>query len=247
MIILCSALTLCLVAVLAITADARHVKKTRTRGNAKMLSLIEKMKQRVSTLGFRAQIRDNDECDGQICDGGICCPPYDGWQCCDVDSDYTCRSDAPDARSCYDATEKTKASARMNPLLMKMKKHAKARKLVGDDCPGGQICPGGWCCDAVFTDMGYVCCDEDDYAVCSWDADSCASDAKEMTKAHARMNPLLMKMKMHASEVKEHVADDDDCVGQVCPGDWCCPAEYADWTCCDEDSDYICVLDPADC
>ena len=128
-----------------------------------------------------------------------------------------------------------------------MKKHAKARKLVGDDCPGGQICPGGWCCDAVFTDMGYVCCDEDDYAVCSWDADSCNSDAKKSTKAHAMMNPLLMKMKMHASEVKEHVADDDDCDGQVCPGDWCCPAEYADWTCCDEDSDYICVLDPADC
>ena len=49
------------------------------------------------------------------------------------------------------------------------------------------------------------------------------------------------------AKVKAHVTDDDDCDGQVCPGDWCCPAEYADWTCCDGDSDYICALDPSNC
>ena len=39
-----SALTICLLATLAIAAEARQVKKTQNRGNAKMLSLIEKMK-----------------------------------------------------------------------------------------------------------------------------------------------------------------------------------------------------------
>ena len=53
MIILCSAFTLCLVAALAFAAEARHAMKIRTRGNAKMLSLIEKMKQRVPAPGSR--------------------------------------------------------------------------------------------------------------------------------------------------------------------------------------------------
>ena len=39
-----SALTICLLATLAIASEARQVKKTQNRGNAKMLSLIEKMK-----------------------------------------------------------------------------------------------------------------------------------------------------------------------------------------------------------
>ena len=52
-----SALTICLLAFLAIAAEARHVKKTQNRGNAKMLSLIEKMnKQRVPDV-FPAQVR----------------------------------------------------------------------------------------------------------------------------------------------------------------------------------------------
>ena len=46
-------------ALLTITAEAHHVK-TRTRGNVKMLSLIEKMKQRVPAPGSRAQVRDSE-------------------------------------------------------------------------------------------------------------------------------------------------------------------------------------------
>jgi len=235
------AFTLCLVAVLAITAEARHVKKTRTRGNAKMLSLIEKMKQRVPAP--RAQVRD-DCPGGQICLGDQCCP-YADWTCCDGDSGWLCALDPAD---CDDsAIERTKGNARMNPLLMKMKMHApevKAHVADDDDCDG-QVCPGDWCCRAEWGDM--TCCDEDSAWICQPDADSCDDPAPERTKGKARMNPLLKKMKMHAPEVKAHVADDDDCDGQVCPGDWCCPAEYSDWTCCDADSDYICALDPADC
>ena len=62
-----SALTICLLAVLAIAAEARHVKKTQNRGNAKMLSLIEKMnKQRLPDV-FPAQVEhyigENDTID----------------------------------------------------------------------------------------------------------------------------------------------------------------------------------------
>ena len=101
-IILCSAFTLCLVAVLAITAEARHVKKIRTRGNAKMPSLIEKMK--VNTrmnpilmkLEARAQVRDDDDCPGMLCPGDWCCDDLD-LTCCEEDSDMIC---VPDAHDC---------------------------------------------------------------------------------------------------------------------------------------------------
>ena len=194
MIILCSAFTL-LVAVLVFTAEARHVKKTRTRGNAKMLSLIEKMKQRVPAPGSRAQVRDDDDCPGmmcpgdwcctdaditcceedspyvcaddpdvcdtcpgQMCDGDWCCP-FDDWACCDEDSDYIC---AEDSDSCDSAQEKTKANARMDPLLKKMKKHVKARAQIEDDCVG-DICPGGYCC----LNANWKCCGEGSSHICA--------------------------------------------------------------------------------
>ena len=206
MIILFSALTLCLVAVLAFTAEARYAKKTRTRGNAKMLSLIEKMKQRLPAPESRAQVRDDDDCPGTICPGDWCCTDAD-LTCCDEDSPYVCADD-PD---------------------------------VCDTCPG-QMCDGDWCCP--FDD--WTCCDEDSDYICAVDADTCDSD-QEKTRANARMNPLLMKMKKHAPKVKAQVRDDDDCDGKVCPGDWCCPAEYADWTCCDEDSPNVCAVDASYC
>merc|ERR1712110_29110 len=184
---------------------AGHPKKTRTRGNAKMLSLIEKMKQRVPAPGSRAQVRDDDDCPGMMCPGDWCCDDAD-LTCCDEDSPYVCADD-PD---------------------------------VCDTCPG-QMCDGDWCCP--FDD--WACCDEDSDYICAVDADSCEA-APQKTKPSARKNPLLMKMKKHAPKVKAQVGD-DDCDGQVCPGDWCCPAEYADWTCCDGDSDYICALDPSNC
>ena len=49
-------MTICLLAVLAIAAEARHVKKTRNRGNAKMLSLIEKMNKQRFPDSFPAQV-----------------------------------------------------------------------------------------------------------------------------------------------------------------------------------------------
>ena len=126
MIILYSAFTLCLVAVLAITADALYTKQTRTRANAKMLSLIEKMKQRVPAPKVKAQVAYYDDCVGQICPGGWCCPEeiiweyYDNWTCCGEDSYYICAHDADD---CEAPRQKARGKARIKLLLMKMKKH----------------------------------------------------------------------------------------------------------------------------
>ena len=117
MIILFSALTLCLVAVLAFTAEARYAKKTRTRGNAKMLSLIEKMRvntrmnlilmkmmkhvkapegTQVNHLLMKLHVRDDDYCPGMLCPGDWCCDDTD-LTCCDEDSDMIC---VPDAQEC---------------------------------------------------------------------------------------------------------------------------------------------------
>merc|ERR1712150_94422 len=88
------ALTICLLAVLAIAAEARHVKKTQNRGNAKMLSLIEKMnKQRVPD-SFPAQVEHYCEtqyfcCFDQDHDGHYNC------MCCDDADNVCCNSDSP--------------------------------------------------------------------------------------------------------------------------------------------------------
>ena len=98
MIILWSALTLCLVAVLAINAEARHVKKTQTRGHAKMLSLIEKMRvnTRMNPILMKLHVRDDDDCPGMVCPGDWCCDDTD-LICCDEESDMIC---VPDAHDC---------------------------------------------------------------------------------------------------------------------------------------------------
>ena len=124
----------------------------------------------------------------------------------------------------------------MNPLLMKMRKQpgAKAPAKVGDDCDG-QMCPGDWCC----TEDTWTCCDEDSIYICAEDPDICDEDAKR-----TKMNPLLMKMrKQHSAKAPKKV--EDDCDGQICPGDWCCPDDTLQ--CCDEDSPWICVVDADDC
>ena len=84
MTILYIALTICLVAVLFLTGgEARHFKKTQSRGNARIMSLIEKMKQRLPDSGLE------DDCPGMMCPGGDygdnCCPD-DSLTCCDPDS-----------------------------------------------------------------------------------------------------------------------------------------------------------------
>merc|ERR1719410_801330 len=104
------ALTICLLAVLAVAADARQVKKTQNRGNAEMFSLIEKMKnqklpekmnkQRFPDV-FPAQVEDY--CDTQyFCcfdpdqDGHydcMCCPDA-SYVCCNSNSIYICQEDA---------------------------------------------------------------------------------------------------------------------------------------------------------
>ena len=194
-------------AVLAITAEARHVKNTRTRGNAKMLSLVQKMKQRAPAPSAPAMI--GDDCDGQMCPGDWCCTQAD-WTCCDEDSAYVCVED-PD--TC-------------------------------DDCPG-QVCDGDYCCP----DADWTCCDEDSDYICV-SADEDCDDSTERTKGNARMNPLLMKMRQRHN-IKSMKAPNapakpvDDCDGQVCPGDFCCPD--ADFICCDEDSTDICVKDDQEC
>ena len=51
-----SALAICLLAFLAITAEARQVRRTQNRGNAKMLSLIDMMKKQRLPDVFPAQV-----------------------------------------------------------------------------------------------------------------------------------------------------------------------------------------------
>ena len=184
-------------ALLAITTEARHAKKTKPMGNAKMVALIEKMKHRVP---IKATDDDDDDCSGMMCPGDWCCTDAD-LTCCEEESPYVCAED-PD---------------------------------VCDDCPG-QKCDGGWCCP--YDD--WTCCDEDSPYICTQDGDQCDD-------ANMNMNPLLMKMRrQNAAKTPIKIAKvEDDCEGQMCPGDWCCPD--ASLTCCDEDSDYICVEDPDTC
>merc|ERR1712032_448175 len=94
------ALKICLVNVMVLTTNARH---------AKILSLIEKMKQRLPASGSVA-----DDCPGMICPGDHCCPD-DSLICCDEDSAYICDEDADD---CNNPDPRTKK----NPLLMKMRR-----------------------------------------------------------------------------------------------------------------------------
>ena len=118
-----SAFTLCIVALLAFTAEAHSAKKTKPMGNAKMMTLIDKMTHRVPS---KAEVTDDDDwCDGVIwwC-GDRCCPDWDPtddsrWVCCDGDSPTTCATD-PDL--CDPAPKwRTNGHAKMNSLLMKMK------------------------------------------------------------------------------------------------------------------------------
>ena len=60
-------------AALFLTSEASHAQKTRASGNSMMMSLIEKMKQRVPAPGSRAQVRDDDDCPGMMCPGDWCC------------------------------------------------------------------------------------------------------------------------------------------------------------------------------
>ena len=163
MLILCSAFTLCLVAVLAITAEARHVK-TRTRGSAKMLSLIEKTKvnTRMNPILMKKHAKTPQKVgscyvDERMCPAGWCC--HFAYKCCPEDSPNQCVGRDSD---CYDAPE----GDWMNPLLMKLEAHAQVRD--DDDCPG-MVCPGDWCCD----DTDLICCDEDSDMICVPDAHDC--------------------------------------------------------------------------
>ena len=94
MTILYIALVICLVAVLFLTVEARHFKRTKTNGNARMMSLIEKIQSfRDSTrqedpaqFQRRDDIPDQEDtakvsshwCDDYECDDDeICC--YGSW------------------------------------------------------------------------------------------------------------------------------------------------------------------------
>merc|ERR1711971_521932 len=111
---------------------------------------------------------------------------------------------------------------------------AKAQVADDDDCPG-MMCYGEWCCP----DDTLTCCDEDSLYICGAGPAYCGDDAKR-----TKMNPLLIKMpKQHSAKAPQKV--EDDCDGQVCPGDWCCPDDTL--TCCDEDSPWICGVDADDC
>ena len=105
-----SALAICLLAVLAIATEARHVKKTQNRGNVKILSLIEKMKnQRLLDVFPSAQVeyyvgendtrfllQDEFHCEkNQEYSGDYCCRRdpryYPGVQCeCCSANEYGC-------------------------------------------------------------------------------------------------------------------------------------------------------------
>ena len=89
-----SALKICLVAVMVLTTNARHAKRTRPSGHAKILSLIEKMKQRLPASGSVTY-----DCPGMICPGDVCCPD-DSLICCDEDSAYICVEDADTCDEC---------------------------------------------------------------------------------------------------------------------------------------------------
>jgi len=214
--------------------------KMRPKAPAKVAKVGDDCDRSATTMNFllmkmrpQAPTKVGDDCDGQICPGDWCCPD-DTLTCCEEDSPWIC---APDADSCYDDARKTNGHAKMNPLLMKVRRQhgakapAKVAK-VGDDCDG-QICPGDWCC---LQDT-WTCCDEDSIFICAEDPDipGCQEDQDD---------PLLMKMrKQNSAKAPKKVGD--DCDGQICPGDWCCPDDTL--TCCDEDSPWICVVDADDC
>ena len=199
--------------------DAKRTNNGRAKMNPLLMKMRPKAPAKVAKVG--------DDCP-QMCPGDFCCYE-DTWACCEEDSPWIC---APDADGCYEDAKR----AKMNPLLMKMRKQpgAKAPAKVGDDCDG-QMCPGDWCC----TEDTWTCCDEDSIYICAEDPDICDEDAKR-----TKMNPLLMKMrKQHSAKAPKKV--EDDCDGQICPGDWCCPDDTLQ--CCDEDSPWICVVDADDC
>ena len=110
-------------ALLAFTAEARNAKKTRLMGNAKMMALIENMKQRAPV---KAEVTVDQDCEWWCCFPGYpcrCCLDYDPtddrWVCCDADSPTTCATD-PDL--CDPAPKKrTNGHAKINALLMKMR------------------------------------------------------------------------------------------------------------------------------
>ena len=200
-------------------ADGCYEDAKRAKMNPLLMKMRPKAPAKVAKVG--------DDCP-QMCPGDFCCYE-DTWACCEEDSPWIC---APDADGCYEDAKR----AKMNPLLMKMRKQpgAKAPAKVGDDCDG-QMCPGDWCC----TEDTWTCCDEDSIYICAEDPDICDEDAKR-----TKMNPLLMKMrKQHSAKAPKKV--EDDCDGQICPGDWCCPDDTLQ--CCDEDSPWICVVDADDC
>merc|ERR1711894_488523 len=128
-----------------------------------MLSLIEKMKQRVPAPGSRAQVRDDDDCPGMICPGDWCCTDAD-LTCCEEDSPYVCADDPDvcdtcpgqmcDGDWCCPFDDWTCCDEDSDYICA-----VDADSCDDDDCDG-QICPGGWCCPTDWT-----CCDE--YDVCA--------------------------------------------------------------------------------
>ena len=94
MIILNSALTICFVALLVLTGEALHIKKTRPSGNARIVSLIEKIMQRLP-IG---------DCPGGVsCEDG-CCGDDPTWACC---SDMWGEADGccPTSEDCWKSPE----------------------------------------------------------------------------------------------------------------------------------------------
>ena len=136
-----SALTICIVAVLAITTEARHAMKTRPLVNARMRSLIQKMQQRLSDP-------EDQDFGGHWCGDSWCLE--DSWTCCDDDSPYVCNVD-PDG--CYNALKGTEGHANKLDTLK-----------IGDDCPW-PTCPGYYCCPYA----SYTCCEKESSYICQSD------------------------------------------------------------------------------
>ena len=88
-----SALTICVVAVLSFTAEARHAMKTRPQGNPQMMALIEKMKERLAAPEAQDKLQAiNGGCPWPTCPGYYCCSHAD-WTCCEKESPYICQPD----------------------------------------------------------------------------------------------------------------------------------------------------------
>ena len=104
-----SALTICLLAVLAITAEAKFTKMTHNRGSAKMLTKYQKMKQAVALVG----------------DDNQCCSQQHGCVTCDAPQ-IPCFDEPSLTYWCVDSVDDCQAEAKYT----KMKQ---AVALVGDD------------------------------------------------------------------------------------------------------------------